>query len=454
MPRAYHVMVKPRGAICNLECAYCYFLAKEQLYPDSRFRMSDATLESFTQQYIESQPAAPEVTFAWQGGEPTLMGLDFFRRAVELQQKYRRPGLRISNAIQTNATTLDADWCDFFRRHDFLLGISLDGPREIHDFYRRDKGGRPTFDRVMAGLRLAQEHGVEFNILCTVHAANAPHPVEVYRFFRDEVAAQGPRETPFFIQFIPIVERDNETGYSPERGLTQEGTQVTARSVQGARYGEFLIGVFDEWVRRDVGRVYVQLFDTALAAWLGERPGLCVYEETCGAALVMEHNGDLFACDHFVEPRCLLGNISDTALADLVASQQQHAFGMAKWETLPAYCRRCEVRFVCNGECQKNRIRTTPDGEPGLNYLCEGLKLFFTHIDAPMRFMANELRNRRPPANIMYFLAEQERKLEAKFARTGRNEPCPCGSGKKFKQCHGRRTANDNQQKVKEELTR
>jgi uncharacterized protein len=421
-PPAFHVMLKPRGAICNLDCAYCYFLAKERLYPGSRFRMADELLESYTRQYIAAQ-RVPEVTFAWQGGEPTLMGRAFFERAVELQQRYRRPGMRIYNTLQTNGTTLDDDWCRFFKQHNFLIGVSLDGPRALHDAYRVDKGGKPTFDRVMAGIALLKQYRVEFNILTTLHAANAAHPLEVYRFLRDEVGAR-------FIQFIPIVERDNDTGY-------QEGERVTSRSISGRQYGAFLIAVFDEWVRRDVGRVFVQIFDVALAAWCGQRPGLCVFEETCGDALAMEHNGDLYACDHFVEPRYRLGNIQEIPLIELVASEPQRRFGLAKRDTLPRYCRECAVRFVCNGGCPKDRILATPDGEPGLNYLCEGYKAFFTHIDRPMRIMAEELRNRRPPANVMRILAAEEAELQRRYARAGRNDPCPCGSGQKFKRCHG-----------------
>jgi uncharacterized protein len=426
-PPAFHVMLKPRGAVCNLNCAYCYFLSKERLYPGSGFRMTDELLEEFTRQYIEVQRVG-EVTFGWQGGEPTLMGLDFFRRAVELQQKYRRPGMRVHNTLQTNGTTLNDEWCRFFRQHNFLIGLSLDGPRALHDAYRRDRGGKGTFDRVMDGLALLKKHGVEFNVLACVHAANADHPVKVYRFLRDEVGAR-------FIQFIPIVERDNDTGF-------QEGERVTARSVRGGQYGEFLGGVFDEWVRRDVGRVYVQLFDVALAAWLGQRPGLCIFEETCGTALALEHNGDLYACDHFVEPRYKLGNLQETPLIELVGSKKQRQFGLDKRERLPRYCQECQVRFICNGGCPKNRVLRAPDGEPGLNYLCEGYKAFFAHIDRPMRIMAAELRARRPPANIMLHLAQEETELQRRFARARRNDPCPCGSGRKFKHCHGRPRTN------------
>ncbi|OGG43670.1 MAG: anaerobic sulfatase maturase [Candidatus Handelsmanbacteria bacterium RIFCSPLOWO2_12_FULL_64_10] len=422
-PAAFHIMLKPRGAICNLDCAYCYFLSKEMLYPGSRFRMAADLLEEYTRQYIEAQ-RVPEVTFAWQGGEPTLMGLDFFRLAVDLQQKYRRPGMVVHNALQTNGTTLDDDWCRFLRERDFLVGISIDGPRDLHDAYRVDKGGHPTFDAVMAGLNLLKKYGVEFNVLTTVHAANAGHPLEVYRFLRDEVRTD-------FIQFIPIVERDNDTGF-------QEGERLTDRSVTGRQYGDFLIAIFDEWVRRDVGRVYVQIFDVSLAAWLGRPPGLCIFEETCGAALAMEHNGDLYSCDHFVEPRYKLGNLLELPLIDMVASEKQRQFGLAKRETLPRYCRECEVRFVCNGGCPKDRIIRTPDGEPGLNVLCEGYRAFFNHIDPATRFMASEWRAGRPPANIMAHLAQQEAEWQRHLAGVGRNDPCPCGSGLKFKRCHGK----------------
>lgn len=395
-------MIKPRGPICNLDCAYCYYLSKRRLYPDSDFRMSDDLLETFTRQYIEAQQVS-EVTFGWQGGEPLLMGLDFFRRAVELQERYRRPNMRIVNALQTNGVLLDDEWCRFLREHDFLVGLSLDGPRELHDAYRRDEAGRPTFDRVMKGLALLKRHEVDFNILACVHAADVEHPLEVYRFLRDEVGAQ-------FIQFIPIVERDNETGF-------QEGETVTDRSVTARQYGDFLIGVFDEWVRRDVGQVFVQIFDVALAAWFGRPPGLCVFQETCGEALAMEHNGDLYACDHFVEPRHKLGNIQETPLIELARSEHQRRFGLAKRDTLPRRCQRCEVYFVCHGGCPKNRLLRVGQDEARLNHLCEGYKAFFTHIDRPMRAMAEELEAGRPASNVMKRVAKEDPRIEPCFAR-------------------------------------
>lgn len=423
-PDAFHIMVKPRGAICNLDCSYCYFLSKELLYPGSRFRMAHELLEEYTRQYIAAQ-RVPEVSFAWQGGEPTLMGLPFFELALELQQKYRKPGMRILNTIQTNATLLDDDWARFFKKHNVLVGVSLDGPRELHNIYRVDKGGKPTFDAVIQGILLLKKYGVEFNILTTLHAGNAEYPLEVYRFLRDVVGTR-------FMQFIPIVERDNQTGF-------QEGEHIRPRSVTGKQYGRFLTLVFDEWVRRDVGRVFVQIFDVALAAWYGQRPGLCIFEETCGTALAMEHNGDVFACDHYVEPAYKLGNMRETPLIELVSSERQRQFGEHKRDSLPRMCRECQVRFVCHGGCPKDRVLFTPDGEPGLNYLCEGYLHFFTHIDQAMRYMANELRHQRSPATIMGVMAQADAELQRRYAHAGRNEPCPCGSGRKYKHCHARK---------------
>jgi len=411
-PAGFHVLAKPTGAICNLDCSYCFFLSKEALYPGDRFRMSDELLERYIRQLLESH-TTPEVTIAWQGGEPTLMGVDFFRRAVETAERHRRPGQRIHHTIQTNGTLLTDEWCELLAEHRFLVGISIDGPRHLHDAYRVDKRGAPTFDKVMRGLELLVRHGVDWNVLATVHAANQDHPLEVYRFLRDDLGAR-------FVQLIPIVERDNDTGF-------QEGDTVTDRSVDPDAWGRFLIAVFDEWLRHDVGRVFVSHFDAALASWLGVPPAMCVFRETCGDAVALEHNGDLYSCDHFVEPAHLLGNIGETHLVELVASPRQRAFGEAKRDTLPAYCRRCEVRFACRGECPKNRFVRTPDGEPGLNYLCAGYKAFFGHVNGPMRLMADLLRQGRHAEEITRV-----------FATAGRNEPCPCGSGRKTKHCHGR----------------
>ncbi len=426
-PPGYHVLTKPTGAICNLDCEYCFFLSKEMLYPGSRFQMAEELLELYIKQLLESHRTR-EVTVGWQGGEPTLMGLDFFKKSIEFQHKHKKPDQIIQNTMQTNGTKLDDEWCQFFKENNFLIGISIDGPKQIHDGYRVDKGGRGTFDTVMRGLDYLKKHQVEFNVLTTVHAKNGDHPLEVYRFMRDEVKAE-------FIQFIAIVERDNELGY-------QQGNKVTDRSIKGDQYGRFLMAIYDEWVRNDVGKVFVQLFDVALGAWVGAPPSLCVFSPTCGNALALEHNGDLYSCDHFVEPDYLIGNIKEQHMIDLVASPAQRKFGQDKLDTLPQYCLECEVRFVCHGGCPKNRFILTPDGEPGLNYLCSGYRTFFNHIDETMKSMASLLRQNRPPADIVQILAEKEGDhTRQSYSKIGRNEHCPCGSGRKLKHCHGRSTS-------------
>ena len=425
MPLSCHVMAKPAGAQCNLDCAYCFFLKKEQLYPDSSFRMTGEVMESYICQTIQAQQA-PQATIAWQGGEPTLMGLDFFRGAIEVESKYMKPGMTIENTIQTNGILIDEEWCRFLHDNNFLVGISLDGPRRLHDIYRKDKGGNPTFERVVKAVRLMQEHQVEFNILCTVNAENSLHPLDVYRFFRDELGAR-------YIQFIPIVERDNASG-------NQEGEKVTDRSVRAEAYGKFLISIFDEWVRRDVGTMFVPFFDAVLHAYVYGQSSVCVLRPECGDALALEHNGDLYSCDHFVESRYLLGNIMKTPLAQLVSGEKQHAFGSAKSGSLPRHCRECEFLFTCHGECPKNRVLAAPGGAPGLNWLCEGLKAFFTHTRQPMQTMADLLRSGRYADEIMQVTAEEDKQ---RFAGVGRNDPCPCGAVDqnkkevKFKHCHG-----------------
>ena len=386
-------MAKPTGSACNLNCSYCFFLKKQTLYPGSSFRMTEEVHEAYIRQLLEAHQI-PQVTVAWQGGEPTLMGLEFFRRTVALQAKCQKPGTRIENTFQTNGILLDDEWCRFFREKNFLIGLSLDGPKELHDTCRKDKGGQGTFDRVLRAARLLQNHGVDFNILCTVNAKNSNHPLDVYRFFRDELGSH-------YIQFIPIVERDNETGF-------QEGSRVTDRSVLPEQFGRFLIAIFDEWVRRDVGSTFVVNFDAMLAGWLGTAGTTCIFGQTCGLALALEHNGDLYSCDHFVEPGYFLGNILKTPMIDLVASEKQRRFGRAKRELLPRYCRQCEFLHVCNGECPKNRFLKTPAGEPGLNYLCAGYKAFFTHADRPMRIIADLLRRDRPASDVMSVLAMDE----------------------------------------------
>lgn len=396
-PDTFHVMAKPTGARCNLDCRYCFYLDKEALFPSgARARMSDEVLEAYIRQQLEAQ-RGPEVTFAWQGGEPTLMGLDFFERAVALQKRYGE-GRIIQNSFQTNGVLLNDAWGQFLHREGFLVGLSLDGPQEIHDRHRVDKGGRPTFEKVMRGLRLLQDHHVPFNTLTVVHRESARQPLEIYHFLKEV----GSRH----LQFIPLVEREQRGGPPSARfrpvppGSTKE-TEVTSWSVLPEDYGQFLITIFDEWVRQDVGRVFVQLFDVALGVWMGGPAGLCLFADTCGDAVALEHTGDVFSCDHFVDTKYRLGNLLERPLGELVRSQPQRLFGRAKADTLPGYCRRCPVKFICQGECPKNRFMTTPDGEPGLNYLCAGYRRFFAHINPAMRGMAWLALNGRAPAEIM-----------------------------------------------------
>ncbi len=390
-PTGFNIMLKPGGAVCNLTCDHCYYLSKADLYLESTFRMSDALLASFTKQYIEAQHV-PEVTFVWQGGEPTLLGLEYYRTALSLQQKFRKPGVTIRNSLQTNGTLINEEWAQFFKDNEFLVGISIDGPEDIHDRYRKDKAGKGSFDRVVRGLRCLQEFKVDFNILTCVSINNADRGLEVYQFFRDELNVN-------FLQFIPIVERDNQTGF-------QEGGTLTQRSLTPNQYATFLLDIFDEWVRHDVGKMYVQIFDTTLASWAGERPGLCIFEPTCGLGLVLEHNGDLYSCDHFVEPAHRVGNLSSNTLTELVYSEKQFEFGMAKRQSLTQYCLDCEWLFACHGGCPKNRVRKSPQGEDGQNYLCPAYKEFFAYVDKPMRIMANLLRQQKAPAEIMKMIAQ------------------------------------------------
>lgn len=441
-----HVMAKPIGPICNLDCAYCYYLGKESLFPaGEKWRMPEATLEAYIRQYIEAQPPnIEEITFAWQGGEPTLLGMEFFQRVVELQRQYAPAGKPVRNSLQTNGVTLDDAWCAYFRQHNFLIGISIDGPAELHDPFRYDKLGRPTHHLVVRGLKLLQTHGVEYNALVVVNRHNGNQGRRVYRYLRD----LGVR----FMQFIPIVEKldgSGQVGPMSQSALpiVRRGERpeelVSQRSVQPEQFGRFLIEVFDDWLRRDVGRVFVQIFDEALAAWMGLEPSLCVFRKQCGRALALEHNGDLYSCDHFVEPAWRLGNIHELPIVELAGSQRQRQFGIDKEATLPQYCRQCDVRFVCNGECPKNRFIRTPDGEAGLNYLCAGYKLFFRHIDEPMRMMRDALRAGRPAAGVMAALDDQRRSSNAASGAgrqlPQRNARCHCGSGRKFKQCCGRK---------------
>ena len=401
----FSVLAKPTGAACNLDCTYCFYLSKELLYDDDQ-RMSEATLEAYLREYLDSQPDGP-VIVGWQGGEPTMRGLDFFRRAVELAEQLRRPRQRVSHSLQTNGTLLDDEWGSFLAEHSFLVGLSVDGPEHLHDGYRVNRAGRGTHAQVMRGWQVLQRHGVETNILCTVHANNAAHPLEVYRYFRDELGAR-------FLQFIPIVERvprDQlllaEQGWRAtdgpgKRGLLykQEGDAVTSRSVDPVACGDFMVAIFDEWLGRDVGEVFIQHVDTMLGNAFGQY-SLCVHAPECGGAIAVEHNGDVYSCDHFVEPVHLLGNVVTDGLRALVDSAEQREFGKSKRTSLPQQCLACPVRWACHGGCPKDRFATTADGEPGLNYLCAGYKHLFDHAQPAITTMAELIRQGRPADAIM-----------------------------------------------------
>ncbi len=401
----FHVMTKPIGPRCNIDCKYCFYLEKEKLFPrGENSRMPKDVLENYVRQYIEAQPGK-EVTFAWQGGEPTLMGVDFFRQAVAFQKKHGN-GKKIANSFQTNATLLNDEWCRFLRDNDFLVGISIDGPRELHDAHRVDRKQNSTFDRVMRGIGLCRKHGVQFNTLTCVTRRNSKKPLEVYQFLRKI----GSR----YLQFIPIVERKpddtaallNLTLATPPEAEDESDkfSPVTPWSVLPKDYGKFLVNIFDHWVRNHVGGTYVQIFDVALGNWMDMGGSLCIFSEHCGRALAIEHNGDLYACDHYVYPQYLQGNIRDKSIAEMVDSPVMKKFGRDKSDTLPAYCRRCDYRFACHGECPKHRFMKTPDGEYGLNYLCPAYKKFFSHIDPYMKTMCDLLRNQQAPASIMGML--------------------------------------------------
>lgn len=395
-PKTFHVMAKPIGPICNLNCTYCFYLEKQKLYPRRQnFAMSPVVLESFIRQKIEAHQT-DIVSFSWQGGEPTLLGLDFFRQVVNFQQKYAN-GKYITNGFQTNGILLNDAWGKFFKEHNFLVGISIDGPEELSDRFRKNKGGKPTFRNIMRGISYLQDHAVDFNTLSVVNKDNSYYPLEVYHFLK-EIGS-------LFMQFIPVVERMAEKvtigGFSLVSPDFHGRAHVTQWSVKPEQYGNFLCEIFNEWVQQDVGSYFIQIFDVALSAWCGLEPGLCVFRKTCGDAMVLEHNGDLYSCDHYVYPQYKIGNILDQPLTSLINSEQQKNFGRAKIETLPRYCQECDVKFICNGECPKHRFDKTLDGEEGLNYLCAGYKNFFQHIDPYMSFMANELLEGRPPANVM-----------------------------------------------------
>ncbi len=408
--REFQVMAKPVGPVCNLACRYCYYLATERLWPaGGTRRMTDEVLERYVRQHLEAA-AGPVIHFEWHGGEPTLLGLDWFRRVVALQRRLAPPGHTITNGLQTNGTLLDEDWCRFLAAEGFYVGLSLDGPEELHDRYRITKGGRPTHRQVVRALRLLQRHGVRTDVLCVVHAANVHAPAAVYRFFKD----LGVR----YLQFLPLVER--------------AGDGVSDRTVPAEAFGEFLCAVFDEWVRWDVGRIAVQWFDEAARPACGLPHALCIFRETCGDVPVVEHDGDVFACDHFVDAAHRLGNLRETPLAALLDGEAQRAFGRAKRDALPRQCRECEVLAMCHGGCPKDRILRTADGEAGLNYLCPAFKRFFTHSRPYLAELAALWRAGQPVER----LAARVRAADAPAVPdVGRNAPCPCGSGLKYKRC-------------------
>ncbi len=410
--RDFQVFAKPAGAICNLDCAYCYYLGKRHLFSHTdSFRMPDVLLEEYIVQHIEASPG-PAVSFSWHGGEPMILGLDYFRKIVALQRKHQEPGQHVINGIQTNGVFLDDAWCRFFLAEGFGVGLSLDGPREMHDPYRVTKGKKPTHEHVMRGFKLLRQYGIPCDILCVVHDQNVQYPTEIYRFFK-EIGAQ-------YVSFLPIVAADPNT----ERG-------VTSQTVPAEAFGTFLCTIFDEWVLHDVRGIMVQIFDEASRPELGLEHSLCIFREICGDIPVVEFNGDFFSCDHFVEPEHRLGNILETPLVELLESPEQRSFGEAKRKTLPVYCQKCDVRPVCNGGCPKNRFILTPDGEQGLNYLCPAFKRFFTHSRPHLRKLVSKVHSTQviePPSRPVAVRAPG-------IPKTRRNDPCPCGSGRKFKKC-------------------
>lgn len=398
-----YVMLKPVGSKCNLDCDYCYYLEKASLYSKRNQVMSEELLEKFIKQYIESQ-TMPQVMFTWHGGETLMRPLSFYKKAVELQKKYAG-GRQIDNSIQTNGTLLNDAWCSFFKEYNFLVGISIDGPQDFHDEYRRDKMGRPSFQRVMRGINLLKKHGVEFNCLAVVNDYNVDYPLEFYRFFK-EIDCQ-------YVQFTPIVERIRKNNSQMKLATAKEEdheVELAPFTVDAGKWGDFLCAIFDEWIKEDVGKVYIQIFDSTLANWVGEQPGVCTLAKTCGHAGVMEFNGDIYSCDHFVFPEYKLGNIYSQPVTSLMYSEQQLKFGNDKFDTLPQQCRECEFLFACYGECPKNRFIRDKYGNLGLNYLCKGYYKFFHHVMPYMDFMKQELMAKRAPANVMEWARTRRKK--------------------------------------------
>ena len=392
-----YVMLKPTGAHCNLACKYCYYLEKNKLYPTAqRHLMSDEMLEQFTREYIEAQTMS-QVLFTWHGGEPLLRSIDFYRKALSLQQKYAG-GRRIDNVIQTNGTLLTDEWCEFFAQNHWLVGISIDGPQPYHDHYRLTAAGKPSWQKVMQGIKLLKKHGVEWNAMAVVNAYNVNHPLEFYRFFKENGCQ--------FLQFTPIVERltRHEDGRTLASLADKDEISLSEASVAPEQWGYFLCAIFDEWVRKDVGKIFVEIFDCTLANWMGISPGICAYSKECGHAGVMEHNGDVYSCDHFVFPEYKLGNIRDHSLIDMLYGEQQQEFSRLKHSSLPRQCKECDMEFACHGECPKNRFMKDKYGDSGLNYLCPGYYHYYQHVAPYMDYMKQELMSQRPPSNIMKVL--------------------------------------------------
>ncbi len=410
--REFQIFAKPIGPICNLDCRYCYYLKKEHLYPKGEsFRMPDPVLEKYIIQHIAASPG-PVLHFSWHGGEPTLLGVDYFRKIVALQRKHNPPGLRITNGIQTNGTLLNEDWARFLARERFAVGLSLDGPEEMHDQYRLTKDRNPTYKQVMRGYQLLRDHRISCNFLCVVHARNVQHPIEVYRFFKQ----LGAR----YVEFLPLVEPQPE----------EEGG-VSPRTVPAEAWGNFLCTILDEWMSCDIEQIRVQIFEETTRVAFGEEHALCIFRKTCGDVPVIEHNGDFYSCDHFVTAEYRLGNIREAPLVDFLESSAQRAFGQAKFDSLPRYCLRCEVRPMCNGGCPKDRFLQTPDGQPGLNYLCAGFRRFFNHCRPFVTELSALWRSQGLERPILPAGARRDQA----GSKTGRNDPCPCGSGKKYKKC-------------------
>ena len=392
-----YLMLKPAGAHCNLACKYCYYLEKNNLYQNShRHLMSDEMLEQFTREYIEAQ-TMPQVLFTWHGGEPLMRSLDFYKKALALQKKYAN-GKQIDNVIQTNGTLLTDEWCEFFAKNHWLVGISIDGPQKYHDHYRVTPAGKPSWEKVMQGIQLLKKHRVEWNAMAVVNAYNAEHPLEFYHFFRDNGCQ--------YLQFTPIVERltKHKDGRTLASLADDREIPLADASVTPQQWGNFLCTIFDDWVRHDVGKTFVEIFDCTLANWMGVLPGICAYSKECGHAGVMEHNGDVYSCDHFVFPEYKLGNIREQSLIDMLYGEKQQAFSRLKHTSLPRQCKECDMEFACHGECPKNRFEKDKYGEPGLNYLCQGYYQYYTHVAPYMDFMKRELLAQRPPANIMNVL--------------------------------------------------